>query len=420
MNKQDSKYRWIVFASVLLSYFLIVSQRTAPGLISDQLMKDFSVSASMIGLFASVQFFAYSGLQIPIGILSDRFGPNFFLIGGTLMNGLGTLLYSLAPDAHVLLIARMMAGVGDAAIWINLVLILSQWFRAQEFVGLLGMAGITGSLGFLFATVPFSVWISSAGWRPPFMTTGIILIVCSLVLYVVLEKKPKQMNFLSPDKKVHKREKTVSILRRVFFSRQAWSTFFCHFGVVGTYVGFIGSWAVPYGMHVYGMTRSHASQLIMIGLVGAIVGSILTSWISKRIDTVKRPYLIIYILVVLSWSMFLVMDGKPPFVMLVILFFIIGYGNGASMLTFVVVRQSFPITEVGVISGLANTGGFTSAILLPVIFGKVLDHYHASAAVTGYHYGFIIPVVFSLFGLFGVLLINEEQIAKRTDKQLSS
>ena len=68
MEKQTSKYRWVVFVSILFTYLLIVSQRTAPGLISDQLMKDFNISASTIGLLTSIQFFAYAGLQIPIGI----------------------------------------------------------------------------------------------------------------------------------------------------------------------------------------------------------------------------------------------------------------------------------------------------------------------------------------------------------------
>lgn len=83
MEKQNSSYRWVVFATVLFAYLLIVSQRTAPGLISDQLMKDFNVTASTIGLLTSIQFLAYAGLQVPIGILSDRFWPLIvFLLSG--------------------------------------------------------------------------------------------------------------------------------------------------------------------------------------------------------------------------------------------------------------------------------------------------------------------------------------------------
>lgn len=409
VEKQTSKFRWVVFASVLFTYFLIVSQRTAPGLISDQLMKEFSLTASMIGLLTSIQFLAYAGFQIPIGILSDRFGPNFFLIIGTLLNGIGTLIYSLAPNEYFLLVARLLAGLGDATIWVNLVLILSQWFKVKEFVGLLGIAGMAGSAGFLLATVPFSAWISVTGWRTPFFIIGIILVLSALLLYYVLEKKSKQLFKTDAMKMKQKapREKTMVVLRRIFSSRQAWAAFFCHFGLVGTYVGFIGSWAVPYGMHVYDMTRSQSSQLVMIGLVGALVGAPLTSWISSRFGSIKKPFVIVHVIAFISWLV-LFYTGKPPYYLLVIIFLLIGYGNGSSSLTFAVVRKSFDIKEVGVVSGFANTGGFLSAVLLPSIFGKVLDHFHTASASIGYHYGFLIPVIFSLMGLIGGIFIKEK------------
>ncbi|MBS4196196.1 MFS transporter [Lederbergia citri] len=415
MEKQNSKYRWIVFSTVLLTYFLIVSQRTAPGLITDQLMHDFKVSAATIGLLTSIQFFAYASLQVPIGILSDRFGPNIFLIVGVLLNGVGTLVYSLAPNEFVLLLARLMVGIGDATIWVNLVLILSQWFKVKEFIGLLGIAGMAGSLGVLMATVPFSAWINLTGWRSAFFTIGIILCLCACLLYYVLAKKPKQIikdyrvinnsfNVGEP-----KREKTSKLLRKIFTDRQAWATFFCHFGLVGTYIGFVGSWAVPYGIHVYGMSRSSASQLVMIGLIGALIGSPLATWIASRLGTIKRPYVMVHFIIFLCWLALFLVGGKPPFAILIILFIIIGFGNGASSLTFAVVRQSFDIKVVGVVSGFANTGGFLSAVLLPSIFGKILDHFHTSPSTVGYHYGFIIPVVFSLIGLVGGVLIREQR-----------
>ncbi|ULT56504.1 MFS transporter [Neobacillus drentensis] len=421
MEKQTSNYRWVVFASVLFTYFLIVSQRTAPGLISDQLMKDFNLTAATIGLLTSIQFLAYAGFQIPIGILSDRYGPNFFLIIGALLNGIGTLIYSLAPNAFFLLLGRLLAGLGDATIWVNLVLILSQWFKVREFVGLLGIAGMAGSFGFLLATVPFSAWISLSGWRTPFFITGIVLVLSAVLLYVVLEKKSKQIfkNSAVKVKQKKPREKTIVVLRRIFSSRQAWAAFFCHFGLVGTYVGFIGSWAVPYGMHVYNMTRSESSQLIMIGLIGALVGAPLTSWISSRLDSIKVPFIVVHVLAFVSWLV-LFSSGKPPYYMLVILFLLIGYGNGSSSLTFAVVRKSFDIREVGVVSGFANTGGFLSAVLLPSIFGKVLDHFHASSASVGYHYGFMIPVIFSLLGLIGGIFIKEERQEAKKPSEITA
>ncbi|WP_226678329.1 MFS transporter [Mesobacillus jeotgali] len=411
MDQQNSRFRWVVFVSVLLTYLLMSSQRTAPGLITEQVMKDFHVTATTIGLLTSMQFFVYTSLQIPMGILADRFGPNFFLIIGAMVTGLGTIIYSLGTHEFVLFFARILTGIGDATIWVNLVLILSQWFKVKEFVRLIGFAGMTGSLGFLLATVPFSAWIDLLGWRAAFFSAGIALCLTGILLYIVLVKKPRQLfHNESVTVKDEIQHQNISVLlKRIVLNRQAWALFFCHFGVVGGYVGFISSWAVPYGMNMYDLTRSDASQLIMVGLIGALIGAPLTSWISSQLETIKRPYVTVHFIVLTCWSAFLLFKGNPPFFMLVMLFFIIGFGFGASALTFAVVRQSFPIRESGLVSGFANTGGFLSAVLLPGFFGKVLDHFQSvSGSMTeGYFYGFIIPVIFSLIGLFGVSTIKE-------------
>lgn len=408
MEKQKSSFRWVVYTSVLFTYLIISSQRTAPGLITDQIMRDFSVTASTIGVLSSIQFFVYTGLQIPMGILADRFGPNFFLIIGAILTGIGTIIYSLGTHEFVLLLARILTGIGDATIWVNLVLILGQWFTAKEFTRLIGVTAMTGSIGFLFATVPFSLMIDLLGWRVAFFSTGVILCVCGFLLYFILVKRPKQSLFLQ---KETKQGHTFVLLRRIFLNRQAWALFFCHFGIVGTYVGFIGSWAVPFGMNMYGMTRSAASQLILIGLVGALIGAPLSSWISSRLEMIKQPYLVVHSILFLSWTTFLLFSGNPPLLLLILLFFAIGLSYGANALTFASVRQSFPIMEVGLASGFANTGGFLSAVLLPSIFGLVLDHFQAVPGNTGngYYYGFFIPVIFSLIGLTGVLFISEKR-----------
>ncbi|RFU70307.1 MFS transporter [Peribacillus saganii] len=417
MNKQESGYRWGVFGTVLFVYFLIVSQRTAPGLITDQLMKDFHVSAAAIGLMTGIQFLSYAGLQIPVGLLSDRYGPNRFLIIGTLLNGLGSLIYSLAPNEYLLIFSRFLVGIGDAAIFVNLVLILSQWFKPQEFIRLLGLVSMVASLGSLSATVPFSMWISFAGWRIPFLSIAIILMASSYLLYTILVLKPKKLfkdDIREKEPSINDREGVWTILRRMFSSRQAWATFLCHFGVVGTYIGFIGSWGVPYGIHVFGLSRPEASQLIMYGLFGAIIGGPLISWLTSRLDSIKKIYTVIHFIVLLSWSILFLSGVKPPFMMVVFLLFIIGFGNGACSLTFAVVRKSFPLQQVGVVSGFANMGGFLSAVLLPIFFGNILDLFPDHSLDVGYHYGFIIPVLFSLLGLFGVILIKEKKTVLST------
>jgi len=420
LDKQTSKWRWVIFASVLFTYLIMSSQRTAPGLITDQLMNDFSLTASTIGLVASIQFLIYTSLQIPMGILVDRYGPNVFLISGAALTGIGVIIYSVSTHEYVLFFARVLTGIGDATIWVSMVLILSQWFRKKEFARLIGVAGMTGSLGFLLATVPFSTLIVLFGWRGAFLSAGALLCLCGIFLYFVLIKKSNQPLI---EKNEIQREKTTVLLRRIFSNRQAWALFFCHFGIVGGYIGFIGSWAVPYTMDVYGITRLEASQLIMISLIGALIGAPLIGWVSSSLEAIKRPYLFFYMMLFFCWSTFLLWKGHPPLYLLTTLFFLIGFCFGANSLTFAAVRQTFPIRESGIVTGFANTGGFLSAVLLPAIFGYILDYFQSTTGSIsqGYSYGFIIPVVFSILGLLGVISIKEKghaEITKQNKKEV--
>ncbi|MEH7178127.1 MFS transporter [Neobacillus vireti] len=415
MKKQESGYRWVVFGTALFAYFLIVSQRTAPGLITDQLMNEFHVSASLIGLITSIQFLAYAGFQIPAGLLSDRYGPNHFLIFGTLLTGLGSLLYSVAPNEYVLILSRLLVGTGDATIFVNLILILNQWFKANEFIKLLGLISLAGGLGSLAATLPFSIWISLSGWRTTFLSIGVILVITSYLLYTVLVSKPKTIfkeDFEGKKRPVRDRENVWLTLRRIFSTRQAWATFLCHFGLVGTYIGFIGSWGVPYGIHVLGLSLSESSQLIMFGLFGVMMGGLSIGWVTSLLNSNKKIYTLVHIIVLISWMVLFLFGEKPPYIAVMVLFVIIGFCSGASSLTFAIVRESFPIKEVGVVTGFSNMGGFLSAVLLPIVFGYVLDLFPKDSIHIGYHYGFIISILFSLMGLIGVRLIKEEKVNK--------
>jgi sugar phosphate permease len=210
------------------------------------------------------------------------------------------------------------------------------------------------------------------------------------------------------EKKSENKEKTSVLLKRIIVNRQAWATFLCHFGIVGSYVGFIGSWAVPYGTDVYHFSEANASKLILVGLIGALIGTFSSTWLSKKFNTVKGIYIPAHILAFAGWAMFFILGGKPSVPMLITLFLLIGFTNGANPLTFATIRNSFDLKEVGFVTGFANTGGFISAILLPIFFGKMLDSFQGANIISGYHYSFIIPIIFSFLGIIGGIMIKEK------------
>lgn len=378
-------------------------------------MKDFHVSAAVIGLMSSFQFFAYAGFQIPVGLLSDRYGPNRFLILGTILTGIGCIIYNFSPNEYVLIFSRFLVGIGDSMIFVNLVIILSQWFKANEFVKLLGVISLFSSIGSLMATVPFSVWITFAGWRTPFLTIGIILVLLSYFLYTVLVLKPKTIfkdDIELKKKNAKNRESVWVILRRTISTRQAWATFLCHFGLVGAYVGFIGSWGVPYGIHVLDLSRSAASQLMMYGLFGAILGGPLISWITSRLGVMKK---FIPLFTSLPFKLGRISSVRcEPFICPSSHFvFSHRFWKWCKCLDFCSGAEIVSYRRGRGCDRILQYGRIYKCCFVTDCFRKSTRFFPQDSINIGYHYGFIIPVLFSLMGVVGALMIKEEKTEEK-------
>lgn len=416
--------RWLVLGLLALSYLLVFSQRTGPGLITDQLQQQFHVSAAVLGTMTSVQYFLYMLLQVPVGLTGDRLSPERLFAVGVILDGIGTVIFSQAHSFPMLVCGRAVVGLGDSFIWINIVLILGKRFTAAQFGGLLGIIGTSGNIGALMTTLPFAAWLAAAGWRMPFLTLGLVLVAVSMADYVIMTGwRPGRRRSHRTDPGINAGNSQIHLehvpvwhtLRTVVRARVSWATFGCHFGIVGTYMGFVSIWAVPYFMATYHLSRSGASTFALVAFAGAICGGPIAGAVSDRLKRRKLPYVVVQVLTWLSWTALYLSFGHAPMALAYATMFLIGFGTGASLLTFAYIRDVTPMEKSGVTSGFANTGGFLSAVLLPVLFGLVVDHAArrnptaGSASPHALAAGLLVPVVFSLVGVLGSLWLVEHR-----------
>lgn len=432
MNKLESlkplpahKGRWLAFALVSISYLLVFSQRTGPGVIANKLQSEFHVSAAQLGLISSIQYLLYMILQIPVGVLADGMGPARLLVVGMALDGMGTILFSMSPNFHVLLVSRGFVGLGDALIWVNIVLILGRRFAASQFGAVLGMVGTAGNLGALLTTIPLATWIAAAGWHVPFAVLGFALVAVGLLDFLALigvrgkREYPSlaQLERQGADTIRLKQVNVWALLKYVVRDRVAWSTFACHSGAMGAYLGFTSIWAVPYFMDTYSMSRVAATTLTFTAFVGAMVGGPIIGSTSDRLGKRRVPYVVLQSIGLLSWLSFSVFRGHPPEGVAYVAMFLVGTVCGGSLLTFAVIRDQTPPDRGGVTSGFANTGGYVSAVLVPVLFGAVIDWFGGGAANGGtvpgdalnhaYAIAFLIPAFFSAVGVIGSSTIRD-------------
>jgi len=415
------KRRWFVLACVTVSYMLAFMQRTGPGVISNQLQSQFHITATLLGTMVSIQYLLYMILQIPVGLFGDKYGPEKLLAAGVLLDGIGTLVFATAHAFVWLLFGRAIVGLGDALIWVNIVLILGKWFLPQEFGSLLGVVSIGGNFGALLTTIPFAAWVSVAGWRLPFVFLGALLCVTAGVSYAVFTVGTRGKSGVAGETKQSQTSLHVvrgplsGVMKQVLRDRTAWATCACHFGAVGTYIGFVGLWAVPYFMSTYQLPRAEATWFTLTAFIGALLGGPITGAVSDKIGRRRLPYMVLQSATTLSWLSFVVWIGQPPEWVALVAMFIIGFGSGGSLLTFATIRDVTLPARSGVTSGFANTGGFLSAVLLPVIFGFVIDMasrvQHGSPAnhvpASAYALAFLVPTAFSFVGVVGTWILRE-------------
>ena len=157
---------------LLLTYIFVYFDRVAPAVVAPELMKEFGLTATSLGILSSMYFYPYAAMQIPSRILSDYLGPRFSVGTFFIIAAIGTALFGIAQSFGVIIFGRFLMGVGVAVVWIPCMRILANWFRPNEFSTLTGMMLTWGNVGAILAAAPLAFLVGLVGWRASFFWLG--------------------------------------------------------------------------------------------------------------------------------------------------------------------------------------------------------------------------------------------------------
>lgn len=384
----------MVWLLASFTYMLAFVQRTAPGLVTARLAQDFRVSPAAMGELAVGQFLAYAALQLPVGLLGDRFGPARWLALGAALDGAGTLLFSQAHSFTLLVLSRGVVGLGDAMLWVNIVLLMGRWFAPSVYGRALAGVGTAGGAAAMASTVPLAWVLGVIGWRITFIAMGCMLVLMGAVIHLLLPawERAREQHQIHVIRSVRPQ----STLRTVVASSRGWIPFATHFGLMGAYMGFVAIYAIPYLMETHGLTAVAAGAVESVAMLGSVAGGPIAGWAADRYG----PFRPIWAVATVSLMGWVTVAAWPfaPLAVTTLAFFFIGSAGGGSILTFTLTRAWFPAEAVGSASGLANTGGFIAAALFPLICGHLLSEGWGVALWPG--------VLFGSIGWVGAMLAN--------------
>ena len=370
MKKQIQARRWIIWSLAVFFYFYEYFLRVSPSLMVDNLIKDFHIHAAVVGVISAFYFYIYALMQMPVGLLMDRYGARKLLTIGSIACGVGGILFGVATKVFLLDIGRLFQGAGSSFAFVGMVYICSHWFEASRLAFLVGLGNSLGMLGAVIGEGPISFAVESYGWRGTILIIGLVGLVLAAVIYLLIRNEPANIekHGKTSIKSLHIGEH----LKLVCKNMQTWINAIVTFSLLMTTTAFAGLWGVPFLQTAYHASKEVASFALSVFFVGWIVGGPLLGHYSDRIGK-RRPVFIVCGLAACILMTILVYFPVFPIYVAYILLFGIGFFSSAQNLGYCVAIELNPIRAKGTSIALANFTVYLVASFVQPIVGVLLD-----------------------------------------------
>ena len=368
-------------------YLLGFFHRVAPAVITAELMRDFGISAASLGNLSALYFYSYVAMQIPTGVLADRWGPRRLLSGGALIAAIGAVMFAMSPDLGWAGVGRFLIGGSVAVAFVGLLKVAAGWFAPHRFALVSGLALFFGIVGAVFAGTPLRILVDLYGWRPVVLFSSLATLLVGAGTWLFVRDYPHEKGYQDfPNTPsvgaIEGGSGVVSDLIEVFRYRNTGLLFLIPGGIVGCVLTFSGLWGVPYLIALHNVSPAVAATLASSLLVAWAVGGPFFGWLSDRIGNRKSLYIFGCGVSVAGWTA-IVMLNDLALSVLTPLLLITGFASGCMIISFAFAKESVPLRLSGTVSGVINMGVMTGPMILQPAVGWVLDRMWTGDVVSG-------------------------------------
>lgn len=355
----------------MLVYLLAVFHRSSLAVAGLAASERFGITASQLATFTMLQLLVYAGMQIPVGLLVDRFGPRRMLLSGAVVMILAQAGFALAHSYGFALLARAFVGVGDAMTFICVLKLVNTWFAPRRIPLLTQLTGLLGQLGAIIAAVPMTWALGHLGWTRSYLLAASLGIVLVIAMLAVVHDQPTSRTVSGPP---------LSWTQIRLSLGTSWAQpgtrlgFWMHFTTQfsATTMGLL--WGYPFLVQGEGRSDDVAGLLLTVMVVAVMIAGPVLGWAITRHPWHRSTMVLGIVLAIASaWTLVLAWPGQAPLWALVLLVLITGVGGPASMIGFDLGRTSNPADRLASATGIINQGGFLASLVLVIAIGLVLD-----------------------------------------------
>ena len=354
----------VIFLVFALGYFISTLLRAINATISPELVSEFNLSAGDLGLLSGAYFLGFASVQIPLGYLLDFKGPKKIVSYFLSLTIVGIILFANAKNFQILLLSRLLIGIGVGACLMGPLTAYRVWFQDETQQRSNSWMLMVGAIGMLSSSLPVQYLLPSIGWRGVFINLAILTLICIILIALLI---PKWENLNS--NQTSEQGRLSDIWSNDFFKSLVPMGFFNY----GALFAIQTLWAGPWLTRVSGYSPEESAQGLFLLYSCLLISFLLWGYFiprfSKNIsDAIK----------LLKW-------GAPLNLVVLVVIILLGSKAGAIhwaifgissiflSLTQPAVGMAFPLNNAGKALTSFNLLLFVGAFFLQWAIGLIID-----------------------------------------------
>jgi MFS family permease len=370
----------IVVGLGAIAYVSAVTQRSSMGVASLVASDRFHTNAQQLASLAVVQIIAYAVMQVPVGLLLDRFGSRRLLAFGALAMGVGQYVVAFSSVLPEAALGRFLVGFGDAFTFISMIRLINGWYHGRRASQLQQWLGNAGQLGQVVSAMPFVFLLHLSGWQKAFTVWATIALIIGVVSFLVIRDEPNPESVHRPASL----KESFALLRESVGFASTRMAFWTHFSTQSTVTVLVLLWGVPFLEEGEGLPKNLALAMLSSTVFIGVGAGICYGFICSHFPQFRRLTILSVVLLMLgSWAFLLSWPGHAPAWAIWITIVCTAIASPSSVIAFDYSRQYIPKRQLGASNGFINIGGFVASLTMMYLVGLFLDLHHGLVAGTG-------------------------------------
>ncbi len=416
---------WIVCGLGALFYCYEYFLRITPSIMTQELMGVFHINAAQLGNLAAFYYYAYTPMQLPVGMLMDRYGPRRLLTLACLLCAIGSYLFAI----NVLSLSelgRFLVGFGSAFAFVGVLKLATIWLPPNRFAFVAGMVTALGMAGAMGGDIALASFVDAIGWHATVFITSVLGMILAFILWAVIRDSRADVTHT---KTVEAENPTTFAALFASVLQLIKQPVFWVNGIIGCLLflpltAFAEFWGVPYLQHAQHLSKLNAATAASMVFLGFAIGGAMMGYISDKRSVRKLPIFFGSVFSALMACLLLYTPRLPSFEVYA-LTFALGFFASAQIIVFAIAKDStsrqFSATAIALTNLFIMLGG---AMFQPLI-GSLLDaHAHGTSidnialfTVADYRYAISVLPIGLLAAAFLSLFLPSDRLLKQEEQQ---